>query len=433
MISEAHLAGRPSTGGPQPRRRPFGRPCPVVPADPAPATAPARLVGLDGIRGLAALFVVLNHIFLRAFPGYPVDHAPFWAGWFIYGRFSVVVFIVLSGFSLTVSPVRSGWRLGPTSRFAYRRAWRILPPYWSALVFSLVMTWFVLAQPGWAVPNGKSVAVYGLLLQDGVDAPIPNRAFWSIAIEAQLYIVLPLLLLLVRRISGMAMVATVATIVVTVGLLAPHVAIMNTALIRFTPDLAVLFAIGVMAAGIVGASRRRRSLPWHWFALAAAAPVVALIAWKGSVWTIGNLFWVDLAWGPAIGCLLAAVVTDRPRPLVRFLDTRPLRSLGSFSYSLYLTHAPIVIAVSYGVIAGRVPPGVPSFLVLAAILIPLTVTFARLFAAVFEIPFQRHRGWHALHAAAADVSRRHRRSSPAPKRAEPAVPSPAEVVLSRDG
>ena len=41
-----------------------------------------RLAGLDGIRGLAALFVVINHVFLRAFPGYPVDHAPFWAGWF---------------------------------------------------------------------------------------------------------------------------------------------------------------------------------------------------------------------------------------------------------------------------------------------------------------------------------------------------------------
>ena len=36
-----------------------------------------RIAGLDGIRGLAALFVVMNHIFLRAWPGYPADHAPF--------------------------------------------------------------------------------------------------------------------------------------------------------------------------------------------------------------------------------------------------------------------------------------------------------------------------------------------------------------------
>lgn len=50
-----------------------------LPTGARPETAAIRrwLVGLDGIRGLAALFVVLNHIFLRAFPGYPANHAPF--------------------------------------------------------------------------------------------------------------------------------------------------------------------------------------------------------------------------------------------------------------------------------------------------------------------------------------------------------------------
>ena len=47
---------------------------------------PRRLAGLDGVRGLAALFVVVNHVFLRAFPGYPVDKAPFWAAWFTLWR-----------------------------------------------------------------------------------------------------------------------------------------------------------------------------------------------------------------------------------------------------------------------------------------------------------------------------------------------------------
>src|SRR6266852_3381699 len=101
------------------------------------ATRPGRVVGLDGIRGLAALFVVLNHIFERAWPGYPANRAPFWAAWMTYGRFAVVV--------------------------------------------------------------------YGLLVQDVFSVGSPNRAFWSIAIEAQLYVLLPLLLL-VRRVSASAMV-----------------------------------------------------------------------------------------------------------------------------------------------------------------------------------------------------------------------------------
>jgi peptidoglycan/LPS O-acetylase OafA/YrhL len=378
-------------------------------AAPAMATTrPGRVVGLDGIRGLAALFVVLNHIFERSWVGDRAYYAPFWAAWMLYGRFAVIVFIALSGFSLGLGPARSGWRFKSIATYAHRRAWRILPPYWAALIFSLVMTWFVLAQPGWPVPNGKSVAVYGLLVQDAFaqghhggfwSAGSPNRAFWSIAIEAQLYVLLPLLLLLVRRVSARAMVGLVTAIVVTVGLLGPHVPLMNSALVKFTPDLAVLFAVGLLAAGIVTASERTRSRPWAGYALAATVPVIALMVVKGATWSNLNLFWLDLAWAPAIGCLLAAITTSRPRPVVRLLDSRLPRSLGSCSYSLYLTHVPIVIAVSYGLVLGRVATGTPTFFVLAAILLPVTVCFARLFAAVFELPFQRHRGWAPLRQA----------------------------------
>jgi len=371
-------------------------------------TQPGRVVGMDGIRGLAALFVVLNHIFERAWPGYPANPAPFWAAWLTYGRGAVAMFIALSGFSLGLGPARSGWRFKSIKTYAHRRAWRILPPYWAALGFSLVMTWYVLAQPGWPGPNGKSVAVYGLLVQDAFSqghhagfwaAGSPNRAFWSIAIEAQLYLLLPALLLLVRRVSARAMVGLVAAIVVTIGVLGPHVPLMNSALVKFTPDLAVLFAVGLLASGIVTAGERTRSRPWAGYALAATVPAIVLMVVKGSTWSSLNLFWLDLAWAPAIGCFLAAVATSHPRTVVRFLDSRLPRSLGSCSYSLYLTHMPIVIAVSYGLILSRVATGTPTFFVLAAILLPLTVCFARLFASVFEIPFQRHRGWIPLRQA----------------------------------
>jgi peptidoglycan/LPS O-acetylase OafA/YrhL len=391
------------------------RPPPVTaPAAAIAATQPGRVAGLDGLRGLAALFVVLNHIFERAWPGYPAtNHAPFWAAWMLYGRFAVIIFIALSGFSLGLGPARSGWRLASIATYAHRRAWRILPPYWAALVFSLLVTWNAVAQPGWAVPNGKSVVVYGLLAQDAFSAGSPNRAFWSIAIEAQLYVVLPLLLLLVRRVSALVMAGLVAAIVVTTGLLGPHVPLMNSALVKFTPDLAVLFAVGLLTAGIITAGERTRSRPWAGYALATTVPVIALMAVKGATWSNRNLFWLDLAWAPAVSCFLAAIATSRPRPVVRFLDSRLPRSLGSCSYSLYLTHMPIVIAVSYGLVLGRVATGTATFFVLAAILLPVTVCFARLFAIVFEIPFQRHRGWIALLHAMSARLRQLRRTGPA--------------------
>jgi peptidoglycan/LPS O-acetylase OafA/YrhL len=364
-----------------------------MPAPCAPAgteSRPRRLAGLDGVRGLAALFVVVNHVFLRAFPGYPVDRAPFWAGWFIYGRFAVVVFIVLSGFSLALAPARHGWRLDGVSQFARRRARRILPAYWAALAFSLVVAWVIVPQPGRGVPNAQSVVVNGLLVQNIVGAPSPNAAFWSMAVEAQLYVAFPLLLLIVRRRGAIVMLATTTLVVAAVGVVGPHISGLDTFVIQSPPDLAALFALGVLTAGIMGASEARRSWPWAWLALAAAAPVLATIWWHGSVWTLDRLFWVDLALGPAIACLLAGLATGRPAPLLRLLDARPIRNLGGSSYSLYLTHAPIVAVVYEKIVAGRVAQGVPAFIVSLALVLPLTIAVARISAAIFEAPFLRH-------------------------------------------
>jgi len=370
-------------------------------ADAARPVPPAkvRLTGLDGIRGLAALFVVLHHCYLVSFgANYPRMGGPFWTNWLIYGHFAVVVFIVLSGFSLAVSPARHDWQLGGKTRFAVRRAWRILPPYWAALAFSLFMAWMVVPQPHEGAPTAKSAAVYGLLLQDVVGSPSPNGAFWSIAVEAQLYLVLPLLLVLLRRAGATVMLVAVAVPVLLIGILSPSVPLVDK-LTRFTPQFAILFAVGVAAAGILAAPPRVRRMPWPWLAGLAAVPVLVMIVVMGSVWTKEHFFWVDLAFGPAVGMLLAALATGRPRPLLKLLDTAPIRSLGSFSYSLYLIHAPIVVAVAAKLVAGRVPSGVPFFLVTLAVAAPLSVLSARLFAAVFEIPFVKHRGWAALKAA----------------------------------
>src|SRR5213078_4723479 len=157
-------------------------------------------------------------------------------------------------------------------------------------------------------------------------------------------------------------------VVAAVGVVGPHVSGLDTFVVQSPPDLAALFAVGVLSAGIVGAGAARRS--WPWLALAAATPVFVTILLQGSVWTLDHLFWVDLALGPAIACLLAGLATGRPTPLLRLLDTRPLRNLGLSSYSLYLTHGPIVVVVYERVVAGRVRQGVPAFLVSVVLVVP---------------------------------------------------------------
>ena len=356
------------------------------------------MAGLDGLRGLAALYVVLFHCWLLTFHGFPANHGPAWLGWLLYGHLAVVFFLVLSGFSLALAPARNGWRLGGVARFARYRAWRIVPPYWAALVVSLVIAWTVLPQLHSGPPTAGTVVVYGLLLQDAVVAPTPNGAFWSIGVEAELYLVFPLLLLLRRRLGAATVLAVVFVPVIVLGLLEPAVSPVDKPS-GLAPQLAPLFAMGVVAAGISAAGGRIRRLPWAWLAALCAVPVAVLILLNGPVWTVRNYLWIDLGISPAMGLLLAAVSTGRPGLLVRLLASRPVRALGGFSYSLYLIHLPIVLLVSRKLVAPRFAPGLPAFWATVAVAVPASLVAARLFAAACEMPFQRHRSWADLRAA----------------------------------
>jgi peptidoglycan/LPS O-acetylase OafA/YrhL len=64
--------------------------------------------------------------------------------------------IALSGLLPGLRPARSGWRFKSIATYAHRRAWRILPPYWAALGFSLVMTWYVHPVAGRPSPDSHT-------------------------------------------------------------------------------------------------------------------------------------------------------------------------------------------------------------------------------------------------------------------------------------
>ena len=371
---------------------------------PGESTARHRVAGLDGLRGLCALYVLLFHCWAYTFRGSSPGSGPLWLGWLGFGRIAVVLFLILSGFSLAVSPAVRGWQLGGVGQFARRRAWRILPPYWAALVFSVVVALAVVRQPHSGPPTAESVLVHGLLLQDVVSVPTPNGAFWSISVEALLYLTFPLLLALCRRAGVVTMLACATVPVVVVG-----------ALVFgdtppdgdnwLAPQLLPVFAAGIAAAGIVAAGDRIRRLPWLWLSMAAAAPVAALVLHQGARWTVHHYFWVDLAVAPALALFVVAVATARPGVVVRLLCVRAMVRLGSCSYSLYLIHLPIVVAISLKVVAPRLGHGLLAFAATTAIAVPLSLISAWLFAQVFEFPFQRHRTWAALAAAASRAAR----------------------------
>ncbi|MET8956773.1 acyltransferase family protein [Streptomyces sp. NPDC004393] len=359
---------------------------------------PGQVLGLDGLRGLAALYVVLFHCWLLTFPGFPGNSGPAWLGWMMYGRLAVVFFLVLSGFSLAISPARNGWQLGGAARFLRRRAWRILPPYWAALVLSVLVAHFVVAASHYGPPNSGTILVYGLVLQDVITAPTPNGAFWSIGVEAELYLFFPLFLLVRRRLGAVVLVTGVALLAVVRGLAAAH-ADPAEGVNWLTPNLAPVFVAGLAGAGVVVAPERIRRLPWHRGALLAAVPPLSLILAEGPAWTVNHYYWVDLAVVPAMTMLIAAVATGEPAPLMRFLATRPVRSLGGFSYSLYLIHLPIVMTVVRKIAPHYVSPGLPTFWLTLALALPTSVLAAWIFSEIFEKPFQRNRSWQSMLSA----------------------------------
>jgi peptidoglycan/LPS O-acetylase OafA/YrhL len=353
------------------------------------------VLGLDGLRGLAALYVVLFHCWLYTFPGYPNSSAPPWLDGLMFGRLAVVFFLVLSGFSLAISPARHGWRSDGVAQFLRRRAWRILPPYWAALAMSLLISWFVVPASHFGPPTSFSILVFGFVAQDMFTAPTPNGAFWSIGVEAELYLLFPLLLFVRRRLSAVALAACVTFPVIVRGLMAADASPVEGDN-WLAPHLAPVFVAGMIGAGVVVASGRIQRLPWVWFAVLAAMPVLALGVIQGSVWTVTHYFWVDLAIAPAMTMLIAAVATGRPPILVRLLTARCIRSLGSFSYSLYLIHLPIVMAVIRRVAPHFVSPGLSTFWFTLAVALPISVLGAWLFSKLFEMPFKRNRSWESM-------------------------------------
>jgi peptidoglycan/LPS O-acetylase OafA/YrhL len=378
-----------------------------------------RVHWLDGVRGAAAMFVVLHHMWLAVWPAFPRNAGPSWLGPLLYGHLAVAVFIVVSGFSLALAPLADGGRLrGGTRRFVRRRAWRILPAYWVALVFSTVVAAFVLDSVSGPGTIAKSVVVHGLLLQDVIGSEAPNGAFWSIAVEWQIYFVFPLVLWLARRRSVEAAVAATVGVVLVAHAVA-RIGPPFDKIDHLTPQFLALFALGILAVHL-GRGARAACLRRPLAALAAAAfaAVVLLAAVQGSEWMVARYFAVDLAFGLATACLLCALYAGGAAWVGRLLGSRAGLKLGLFSYSIYLMHAPIVGVLEAYVVGPLGVPPLARFGVMLAVGLPVVLAACYGFHLLFEAPFLRHRDARALRAIAMRAPRlRRRRVRPGPEAA----------------
>jgi peptidoglycan/LPS O-acetylase OafA/YrhL len=392
----------------------------IASAPPARAE-PGHLAHLDGLRAIAALYVALTHVVLIAAP---VHHGTRTEGgrpaWLPPGHYAVAVFIVLSGFCLTLPIVRSGGVLpGGARSFYRRRARRILPPYYGALLLTLVLVWTLVGDEtgtfwDFSVPVTAAGYLGNLLLvQDVVGYWQVSVPFWSIAVECQIYLLLPLLVLCWRRYGAQR------TVITTVY--ASYVVLVATYVAGgigpfFVPGLTAhfvgLFALGMAAAWLASSDReawaaKRQRLPWTALALSCGgAALVLTIAAGGLVDALAPF--IELPIGLGVMCLLVA--TARAGRLRRALALRPLVFVGTFSYSLYLIHAPLLQA-EWQYALRPLDLGAPFTLALLGLVgLPLTVGAAYAFFLVCERPFmsarqRRAAGRGSAHPVAATPAR----------------------------
>jgi peptidoglycan/LPS O-acetylase OafA/YrhL len=356
-----------------------------------------RLDHVDGIRALAALVVYLNHAYAQVWETLPKSRPAGLLGWTRYsmiaGHLSVTVFIVVSGFCLMLPVLDHGGQIrGGIKSFFKRRARRILPPYYAALALCLVLIWTVIGKPTdtlWDIPiafGTSDVVSHLLLLQDIFGTGRINYVFWSIAVEWQIYFLMPLIVWGFRR-KGPFVVVTLALAVgyaLRFGFDGTRIARMNTHYLG-------MFALGALAATVVRSNdplmtKLRERFPWRLLVACGLLAVALLSVHWGIPLAEKRFHLLDFSIGLTAAALLVATSTTTSR-LQQVLSFRPLVFIGAFSYSLYLMHAPLLQLLWQYWLHPQGFGRQTMFICLLTFGLALVLGASYLFHLVFEAPF----------------------------------------------
>jgi peptidoglycan/LPS O-acetylase OafA/YrhL len=323
-------------------------PVPTPPSDPRAS----RFAGLDGLRAIAVVAVILFHLTPGALPG---------------GYLGVDVFFVISGFLITGLLLRERATTGRIRLGAFwmRRARRLLPALALVVVscsaVALALRGDVLVHLGRQVLGAATFSSNWLSIGAGQSyfdgtAPELFRNLWSLAVEEQFYLLWPLatlaLLLVPSRRLRLGLVAALAVasaaamwlvylpgadatrvyygtdthsfglaIGAAIAILAHDPPPRLSALLSRRPATRIGAAIG--AASIVGLC-----------ALAVWMPASAPIVYRGGLVAVALLTAATILGSIGAGSFLG-----------RALDIPPLRWIGERSYGLYLWHWPVFVLV----------------------------------------------------------------------------------------
>jgi peptidoglycan/LPS O-acetylase OafA/YrhL len=345
---------------------------------------------LDHVRGIAIVVVFLFHA-LGTACGY--DQLP-WGPWFrefsvsksfllllpfSFGWSGVAIFFVVSGFCIHLSFKRKAdW-----PDFFVRRFFRIYPPYvFAVLLFVLVIPW---TRIGFSFAGAVQFGSHLALIQN-----FDNRtfygispAFWSIAVEVQLYLLYPILVTLVSRFGWNRSLIFIAALEIALrGICSVVLTTTGTVPLWLTGLPFMYWFSWSVGAAVADAYVSRRPVPFA---------NQSLLTWGGIA--LASTFVKPLA-SFSFLCFALLTVTAiakllrHERTWVRLpaFFSKNLQSLGVWSYSIYLLHQPFLLVASQ--LPGKLhTPNYPLlvFLICICLWFPI-VAFSGLWYRIFELP-----------------------------------------------
>jgi peptidoglycan/LPS O-acetylase OafA/YrhL len=311
-----------------------------------------RLPAIDGLRGVAMLAVLIQHLF-----GKPYDWMALHVGsitvfpfpFLSNGFHALGLFFMLSGFVLYL-PYAQGKRsmrsAADATRYFTHRLLRLLP---LLIVSSLIITF------GYHIGTGSPLIADALTtLRQAIwyeaDYPLHNGVLWSLRTELWFCIFFPAIVLIGSR-FGMRRTALIfcvfALSIKMLGVfLTPALGpkLLNDSILGRIDD----FALGMLLAELFVVSPEKLRSRWA----LVGSTLLLLIAFQitnlsrsGLITPYAGPFTYLLA-SIAFTCIIARVLTGEGSRFNRLLSLRPLTSIGMTSYSIYIWHVPLMRLLS---------------------------------------------------------------------------------------
>lgn len=309
-----------------------------------------RYAFADGLRGLAALWVVLYHLLhgdhvtqLSELIGSTIS-----AILFEYGSLGVPIFFVLSGFVMAVTTNNKTMDLAHSARFMLRRFVRLSPPYYFSILLSLIALYVKIKYVDSSIefPSYQAILAHLFYLQEFLNYKEINVVFWTLCYEIQFYFVFSLIVFLASKYqqhsSPHFIILAVFTLTGLLWLWFPH----------YTGDLGnyvnthrlfIRYWYAFSAGALVGWTITRASFSFKLYVIIFYLLVFVSGAIKGNFFAV--------AAGLTAMSLHLAIHYNK---MDSWLNLKSLQFLGLISYSLYLIHNTLL-----GIIARAVRKLIP--------------------------------------------------------------------------